>query len=318
MTTLSLKLAATLSSLAAGALILSGCSAAPADAQSEAPMHEVASDFGTVSLPVNPQHAVGFYTTDVDILITLGIPLADRQPIRGVNGYETFPSFFDQDAIKNVTTFTNFPEYNFEEVLQADPDFILNGIGYEEDVVKRLPEIAPTYSIDAFAGTDWRIPFKKIAVALDREKEYQAWVDTYDARVAEIRAQLTERGIDPVVSPVSPMGDEINVSCYGVPCLVFADLGLRIEPLAEGQEGTTLSLEEVDQLSGIDFAFTTMTPQGLVKKEDPFAELAGNSLWEALPFVQNKAVHAHDLQMLFGSPSAHMAFLDEVEAALLG
>ena len=51
-------------------------------------------DFGTVTLPTDPQAALGMYTTDIDMLITLGIPLAASQPIRG--GYTHYPSFFPQ------------------------------------------------------------------------------------------------------------------------------------------------------------------------------------------------------------------------------
>lgn len=304
--------------LLTSALLLSGCAGSGDAAADTAATHTVESDFGEVTLPTDPQSALGFYTTDVDILITLGIPLADRQPIRGVDGYEAFPAFFPAEELEGIETFANFPEYNYEEVLATAPDLILNGLGYDDDAVTRLADIAPTYSIDAFDGSDWRDKFKQVAEALDRVDEYQAWMDRYQAKVDEVKAALTAAGIDPVVGPVSYSDGTVNVSCYGVPCLVFADLGLRTSPLAEGSAGTDLSLEQLEQLNGIDVVFTSSTPESVAAGLDPFEELAGNTIWQQLPFAAADAVHTFDLEMIYGSPSGQYAFLEVVEKALLG
>lgn len=298
-----------------GALALSGCSAAGADTSSAAAMRTVDSEFGEVSLPVDPQQALGFYTTDVDILVTLGIPLAASQPIRG-DGYDGYPEFFPSE-VDEVTTFANFPDYNYEAVLQAQPDVILNGLGYDAEAVERLPEIAPTYSINAFADPDWRVTFKTIAEAFDRVDEYEAWMAAYQARIDEVKAGLAAAGVQPVVAPISSNDGAVNVSCYGVPCLVFRDLGLTILPIADSYDGTTLSLEQLDQLSSVDAVFTSATPADVAAGTDPFAELAGNTVWNQLPFITEQQVFTHDLEMLYGSPSGQMAFLDVVEQALL-
>lgn len=291
-------------------------------AQQEPTTREVKSDFGNVSLPTNPQHALGMYTTDIDILITLGIPLADSQPIRG-DGYTDFPSFFPQQQLEGVKTFHNYPEFNYEAILAAKPDFILNGLGYEKEVVKRLPAIAPTYSIDAFDGTDWREKFEQVATALDRKAEYQAWMDKYQKKVDAVRARLDAAKVDPVVAPVSYDGNgKVVVNCYGVPCLVFADLGLRISPLTKGPkgEGTELSLEELEKLNGVDIAFRPAKPTKtgeLQSADETLRDLSGNKIWKTLRFVRDDALHPFDLEMYYGSPSGHEAFLDVVEQALL-
>ncbi|WP_284328335.1 hypothetical protein [Demequina litorisediminis] len=49
----------------------------------------------TIEMPTEPESALGFYTTDIDMLITLGFSLADEQPIR--EDFTTFPSFFPQE-----------------------------------------------------------------------------------------------------------------------------------------------------------------------------------------------------------------------------
>jgi iron complex transport system substrate-binding protein len=277
----------------------------------------VDSEFGEVTLPTDPQAALGMYTTDLDMLITLGIPLADSQPIRS-QGYTSFPSFFDQKALEGIKTFENFPEYNYEEILAAKPDVILNGLGYDDELVTKLPDIAPTYSFNGFDGRDWRESFAEVAKAFDKVAEHDAWTARYQAKVDDVKARLAAAGIDPVVGPVGYGDGEVIVSCYGTPCLVFNDLGLRITPLAEGEEGTTLGTEQLEQLAGIDWVFTSTAPDEKTGElTDPFAELAGNGLWTSLPFVTNGNIAVHDLEMIYGSPSGQYAFLEVVEKALL-
>lgn len=303
----------------APALLLAACSSGTgtgSDATGEPATITVEDMTGEVTLPAEPTAALGMYTTDVDILITLGFELAGSQPVRD-EGYSSFPSFFPQEELADVTTFTNFPEYNYEAILAAEPDFILNGLGYDEEVVEKLPEIAPTYSFNGFDGTDWREIFHRTAIDLGREDRYQAWVDEYDARVAEVKAELDERDIHPVIAPVDYWDGQVSVSCYGVPCLVFDDLGLEVTPLATA-EGTALSPEQLSQLADTDVFFSTATPNEDGSFDDAFAPVADNPLWQALPAVRDGQIFTGDLEMLYGSPSGHRAYLEFVADSLLG
>jgi len=304
-------------SVVAATTLLAGCASSSADTPATASTREVQTEFGAVTLPTDPQAALGMYTTDIDMLITLGIPLAASQPIRG--GYTSYPAFFPHQELADVTTFENYPEYNFEKILEAQPDLILNGLGYDADVAKRLPEIAPTLSVDMFDGSDWRDKFVTVAQALDRTPQQQAWTAAYEARVAEVKEKLAAAGVSPVVASVGYWDGKVAVDCYGVPCLVFRDLGLTISPLADG-EGSQLASEQVDQLAGVDLAFMSVGEgaEGQAQLDADLAELGKNALWASLPFVTDNAIHRYDMEMVYGSPSGQMAFLDEVEQALLG
>lgn len=304
-----------------GALALTACSTDPVAAETSAPQASatVKTEFGEVVLPTQPKAALGMYTTDVDILITLGYPLAKEQPIRG-DGYTTFPSFFPRGALKDVTPFANYPDYNYEKILAAKPDFILNGLGYDEKTVTRLKEIAPTYSVNAFDGKSWMVHFKQTAQALGRTKEYDAWVATYEKRVAEVKASIGDKAKDTVVAPVSYWDGKVNSSCYsGVECQAFEDLGLTIYPGAQekGGEGVALSSEQVGQLSDVDLAFSIKGPgdKGQQEFDTILKTLGKNKLWNDLPFVKDDRYIAYDMEMTYGSPSGQMAFLDVVEQA---
>ncbi|GAA1665252.1 hypothetical protein GCM10009830_08510 [Glycomyces endophyticus] len=276
---------------------------------------------GEAEVPVAPQAALGMYTTDVDILAWLRYPLASSQPIRGDGGYTTFPCFFPQDALADVSTFANYPEYDYESILMAEPDFILNGLGYDPDVVARLPEIAPTYNVDAFDGRSWMEHFEETAAALGRSQYYEEWKAIYDARIAEVAAEID----DPASITVAPVGyweDQFQTGCYaGVECQVFDDLGLTIAPtsLENNREGEALSGEQLGKMDGIDYAFMI---RGLGEEEEAvfqstLDEAAQNPLWADLDFVQNEdGIVGYEFEMTFGSPSGQLAFLDVVEQAL--
>ncbi len=319
----------------AAALALAGCAnssagSAPSSSSEQARSTVVTTidtTFGTVAVPTEPAAALGFYTTDLDILITLGYELAPEQPIR--DDYTEFPTFFPKEALTGITGFHNYPEFNFEKVLAVGPDFILNGLGYEDGLHQRLSDIAPTYTYNAFEeNADWRDSFKQLSGDLGRTEQYQAWVDKYQARIDEVRGKLDAAGIHPVVADVSYWDGQVNIGCYGVPCLVFRDLGLEITPLADGdgdgkgdQTGTKLTLEQLGQLSGVQVMFSQGSPAadgsitGTVVDEPA---LTANSIWQGLPAVQAAAINPYDYEMIYGSPSGQMAFLDVVEQALLG
>lgn len=304
-----------LAALAAGSLALTACSGA-SSAGGDAETFAVESATGTVNIPVEPQAALGFYTTDVDMLITLGYPLASEQPIRGDSGYTTFPAYFDQDALAGITPFANFPEFNYEKVLEAEPDFILNGLGYDEEIGETLSDIAPTYTYNGFDGRNWLEIFEETATALDRVDEYQAWVDGYQARVDELKAEIAAAGVNPVVASLSYYEGALGTSCsYGLMCGVYEDLGLTIAPISAG-DGVELSLEQIDQLQGIDLVFESAGTD-LVSDMKSAPELTGTTAWQNLDFVKSDSIANYEMDIVYGSPSGQLAFLELVAAAVL-
>lgn len=280
----------------------------------------VASEFGKVTLPIAPGAALGMYTKDVDMLIWLGFPLADAQPIRGDNGYETFPCFFPEAALKDIATFGNYPEYNYEAILLAEPDFILNGLGYDTEVNDRLPQIAPAYSVNAFDGRSWQEHFEETAAALGRKDRYETWLGIYQSRLAEVREAI-KGNADAVVAPLGYWEGSLNSSCYaGVECTVFRDLGLTIfaGALADNGDGVELSAEQVGQLELLDYAFITVGvgEAGMAEHQTLMAEAAKNPLWNQLPIVRQQHIIPFEMEMVYGSPSGQLAFLEVVAEAL--
>lgn len=312
--------------LAAAAVLLTACSAGNAttdDAEGGDPASTetitVDNEFGTAEVPAEPQRALGFYTTDVDILITLGIQLADQQPIRGDAGYTTFPEFFPQEPLADITPFANYPEYDYEKVVDADPDFILSGLAYDETVPQKLNPIAPTYNYNGFDGQDWQVHFKQTAEALDRVEEYQAWTDSYNERAEELKVELEQAGVDPVVAAVYYWDGKVSTACYGPICQTLEDLGMQVAPLTKdaGVDGVDLSMEEIDRLEGIDVVFTSVGADGEDTELNTAQPLRDSTVWQSLDFVANEEIHTFEMEMNFGSPSGQTALLETVAEALL-
>lgn len=306
---------------ACGAAAGSGAESGTAGASTAADLNITDPGGHAVKVPGDVKAALGFYTTDVDILMTLGIPLAKDQPIRGDSGYTTFPAFFPQEPLKDVTPFANFPEFNYEKVLDAEPDFILNGLGYDTKVHDKLAAIAPTYTVDAFDGKFWGDHFKKTAADLGRTDRYQAWEKSYKEQAAVAKKEIDAAGNgDLTVAAFGFYEGKGNVACYsGVQCDVFKTMGLKVTPLAD-DEKLTISPEQLDKLKDVDAIWMSIGVGETGKKEfnETIATLERSPLWKDLKFVKNKRIYTFEMEMTYGSPSGTTAFVEQVRKDLTG
>lgn len=275
----------------------------------------------SVKVPGDIKAALGFYTTDVDILMTLGIPLAKQQPIRGDSGYTTFPAFFPQEPLKDVTPFANFPEFNYEKVLDAEPDFILSGLGYDAKTHDKLAAIAPTYTVNAFDGKFWGDHFKKTATDLGRLDKYEAWEKSYKEQAAAAKKEIDATGNGNLtVAAFGFFEGKGNVACYsGVQCNVFDTMGLAVTPLSK-DEKLTISPEQLDKLKDVDAVWMSIGIGETGQKEfkETIATLERSPLWKDLKFVKNKRIYTFEMEMTYGSPSGTTAFVEQVRKDLTG
>lgn len=310
---------------ASATLLFAGCgAAAPSDTPASSPAGEATARTITdptgreVTIPADPQAVLGFYTTDIDILVTLGFTaLAPSQPVR--IGYDTWPSYFPAEPLAGVEPFANYPEFNYEAVLAAGPDFILNGLAYDESTAERLPGIAPTLSYNGFDGQDWRVHFKANAELLGRTAQWQAWTDTYDAQVAETKEQLAaSQAGDWTVVDVGYWSEAVQVGGSGVPLSALTDLELTLHPLMTN-ETTVLAAEKVGELADADVAFMAVGAgeTGRANYEATMKALDASPIWRDLPFVRNNRIFTYELEMTFGSPNGQSAFVDAVTTTLL-
>lgn len=316
--------------LMTGAL-LTGCGAAGGGAQGTASSGATSSPAQDlkitdpagheVTVPGDVKAAVGFYTTDVDILMTLGIPLAKDQPIRGDSGYTTFPAFFPQEPLNGVTPFANYPEFNYEKVLDAEPDFILNGLGYDTKIHDKLTTIAPTYTVNAFDGKPWHEHFERTAKDLGRTEKFQEWKASYEKQAKDAKSAIDAAGNgDLTVASFGFWEGKANVACYsGVQCDAFNKIGLKITPIS-ADDKLTIAPEQLDKLNDVDAIWMAkgLGETGEKEFKETMSTLERNPLWKDLPFVKNKRIYTYEMEMTYGSPSGATAFVEQVRKDLAG
>lgn len=306
------------------ALTVSGCAGGPSGdtsstpaASGEAGIHTTDALGHTVSVDHEPTAAMGFYSTDVDILATLGFGLNSAEPLR--NGYTKYPSFFPEKELSGVTKlFVNFPEFDYETIATAKPDLILNSFGSYKDADTKLTQIAPTYSYDSSNGKTWLENFEKTAKDLGRQKQLDAWMQRYTAAGTQTKEAITKAGHDGfTVIPLDYRDDQFQIGCHnGVECGAFKNAGLTVPDISKPRE-VELSVENLDKLKDVDAVWVATDGGGHDANFDAMMDaVKDNPTWASLPFVKNNRIYTYDTEMSYGSPSGAMAFAELLQRDL--
>lgn len=307
--------AATAALVLTGVVACSATDAAPAGESSAAPRTVTDPSGKTVEIPADPEQVFGMYTTDLDYAITLGLGLTKVQSIREFS--VGFPDFFPQEQLKGLQPLVNFPEPKFEQIAAAQPDVIINGLGYEggPDAAK-LAAIAPTFTYNGFDG-DWRDDFNALAAAFGKESTAKEFLQRVDGRTSEVKAEVEALGDTPVVA-FGSLNDDGGAGMNGsapttLGALVFQEVGIA-SPKAVGEEWTEISREKLPELDDVDLfliGVETETDQQAV-----LDQIRKDPIWSQLPAVKAGRIVAVSNEMSYASPHAHLAFLDVVEQSL--
>lgn len=124
----------------------------------------VATAYGTVEVPTDPQRVVATYTDNLDVAVALELNLVAAPGARGVSR-NTFPPFLPAERLRDVQRLDTYPEMAIEPVAAARPDLILNGF---PDQHEQLAALAPTVTIET-ADTPWPDVVALLAPALGKE-----------------------------------------------------------------------------------------------------------------------------------------------------
>lgn len=291
-----------------------GAAAAQDTADCDAGFRAIQDAAGTVCVPENPERIVALMETDLDSLLALGIT-----PLGTTNGRgQPTPPRYLADYMDGIEIVGNFYAPNVEMVLELQPDLILMGGFDDEAVLAQLREIAPV--VNTFIGGEpWQTSFLRVADAVNKTEEAQAFLQAYAERVSELQATLGENA-GAVVNIVrwNPQGPGIMyVGSFA--SRVLGDLGLQRPESAQGEgPGHTppLSLEDLGQIDA-DWVFLgTLAAEG--EAADLMADVVETPLFQQLGAVQNGQLVFMDgsLWTSIGGPLAALAVLDDVEAAM--
>ncbi len=236
--------------LAATALVLTACGSGSSEATdtSEAAAGDttVATAFGDVAVPADPERVVTLAESALDVALAVGVTPVGTTASRGG---DTAPAYLGEDAA-DVPIVATVAEPNLEAVLEAQPDVVLAPAGLAQEQYDALTAIAPTVVPEGGVGGDWEAPLHTYAEALGADDELTAALDDVAARAEALAGQGALEGSaavvrwmanGPVLMNAALMPGSLLQAAGATPVQAAADLGSR-------PHSDPLSLENLGQV----------------------------------------------------------------------
>lgn len=257
---------AALTAALAAALLLAGCTAAPATndpgtASGDAFPVTLEHAFGETVIEAEPERVVTWGWGSTDAALAVGVvPVA--MAYQSYGGDENGIHPWTQEKLDELGAETpivlpeSSEEIPFEEIADAEPDLILAVFsGITADDYELLSAIAPTV---AYVGEAWTTPWKDVVAtvgtALGKSAEATAVLDEIDATLAEQAEEHPELAGKTIAAVWDVAGTFYVYKEADARVEFLFDLGLvsapSVDELANGDSSFyfTLSYEQLDQL----------------------------------------------------------------------
>ncbi|RKP47946.1 iron-hydroxamate ABC transporter substrate-binding protein [Cohnella endophytica] len=174
---------------------------APASDSDESGTFTYQSESGPVEVPKNPQRVVVITRFLTGNVMALGVPVVGVDEMSKTN-----PRFEEQ--LKDVEAVS---EESVEKIIELQPDLIL-GLSDIQNIDK-FKKIAPTVTF-TYGKLDYSALQLEIGKLLNKEKEAQAWVDSFKVKVQEAGEKIKAKiGADATVSVIETFNKQLYV--YG-------------------------------------------------------------------------------------------------------
>jgi len=319
------RVSALIAAAAASALLLTGCgtteetgaAAAGADAIT------IVDDRGeTVGLDAPAEDIVALEWNTAENLIALGV-----MPV-GVADVDGYTTWVKSEVLDDTVTDVGMRgEPSIDAIAGLAPDLVVTTADLPESAISQIEEFAPVLVVrgaDASNGIgQMEQNLENIAIATGREAEAETILAGFDDKVAEGRAALEAAGLagtEFAMSDAWASGGQVSIRPFAKGSLlsdVTEELGLVNAWPGEGDADYGLASTDVEGLTVLgDVSFLYIASV----EQDPYQnELAGNAVWQSLPFVQAGTVHRlPDGIWMFGGPSSMNDYIDAVVDTLAG
>ena len=324
-------------SLAAGALALATALALTACGTTEDPAAaDDAADAttDTASGPVTVTDERGEVTLDApatDIvslewgltenLVALGVEPIGQADVEGYNTWNTVAPI--DEGTPDVGT---RGEPSLDAISALEPDLVVTTTDLPENVIAQIEEVAPVLTLRGSDGEDpigyMRSTVETLAEVTGTQDAATATLEEYDAKIADGVAALEEAGLagsEFTMADGYVVNGAVSIRMF-TPGSFFGGIGEELGLVNAWTEGgdpdyglATTDVEGLTQLGDVQFLYVANDAEA-----DPFTEgLAGNAVWEQLPFVTAGDVHRlPDGIWMFGGPLSAGAYVDAVVEAL--
>ncbi len=210
--------------------------------------------FGTVSVPSRPEKVIAADDVTLGNMLALGV-----KPVGAGVNVNSLPGYL-ADQMEGIADVTAEDGIDLEKVLALYVDLIVTFGGskdkpFNQEECERYKQALPTFCYEYWFSTEEEIKrnLTEVARVLGRDAEARQVIQQYDQRVQELKAKVTQAGLnDKPVSVLRIMeGQDYSIRIGTSESIVFRDIGL---PQPEGQRNPedfaiTLSLENLNILN---------------------------------------------------------------------
>lgn len=253
----------------------------------EGEMVTFASDAGDVQVPKNPQRIVDLTAFTTGYFVALDAPV-----VGATSGAINNKYIKEQLAAQGTVDLGETP--TAEPILALKPDLIIVYQGTEG--IDQLEAIAPVVQI-AYGKDNFKDLIVKLGKLTNHEDAATAWVEKWNAQIAELKPQIEAAMGDRTVSLLNPYEKGIYVFGHNYGRggeIIYSEFGLKApakaqaESIDSGTGWASISLEVLPEYAG-DVIFTSPWSGDTSDPEVVY----GNSIWKNLPAV--KAGHVFQL-----------------------
>ncbi|HEX6685285.1 MAG TPA: iron-siderophore ABC transporter substrate-binding protein [Candidatus Limnocylindrales bacterium] len=269
-----------------------------------------------VKLDAPARKVVGLEWGEVEMLVTLGVmPVG----VADVKGYGTWVTSAKLDpGVKDVGTRS---EPSVDSIVALQPDLVVMEEMRDANLATQLEKFVPVIVLkgsDASRNLErMREDFKLIAQAVGKTDVAAKVLGEFDAALADGKQKIAAKGNagkEFAIADGWKEGSTVSIRMFGQGALVSQvaiQLGLKNAWNGKVDEAWGLGATDVEGLSPLksaDIHFFYNASDG----DDVFTSgLAGNAIWDSMPFVQRKQLHKMpDGIWTFGGPASCRQYID--------
>jgi iron-siderophore transport system substrate-binding protein len=298
------------------ALSLAACGGSPEDtADAAAPSATgttVATAFGEVTVPAEPQRVVTLAESALDVALGVGVTPVGTTASRGG---DSAPAYLGDQAT-GIPIVGTVREANLEAVLETEPDVILAAGGLPQEQYDALSAIAPTVVPEAAAAGAWEEPLHLYAQALGADDELAERLDAVTARAEALAEEGALAGTavvvrwsatGPLIMNAGNMPGQLLQAAGAEPVQAAVDLG-------DAPHSDPLSLENLGAVEADRVFLAAFGAEGASALE----AAKGEAAFSRLRAVQSGAATDVDGGVWSSSsgPIAAEQVVDDIEAAV--
>ncbi|MCG8351261.1 MAG: ABC transporter substrate-binding protein [Chloroflexales bacterium] len=210
-------------------------------------------DQGAITLEAPAERIVVMTEEFIELAVALEVPLVGVGAGRNQPTGDTFTQLPYLDRpILGEPVYLNARQPNMEAILALQPDLILrNGSpqGFDDEFHDSFAQVAPTLTYAAADVGGWKEALRGFAVAINRSEQAEAVIRDYDARVAELRAEM---------EPVVEQAPNVALLVSSIDQLVIANEQFALGGLMQTL-GFTLSVP--DSVEMLPMGYSQISPE---------------------------------------------------------